>query len=64
MFVNSDELWLKVKGDMKYLLSLMDDGTRYLIAQEVADKKFMHEAHNLFRKGKEAVSKTHNIDYG
>jgi len=54
----ADELWLKVKGDMKYLFALMDDETRYLIAQEVADTKFIHEARNLFHKGKEAVSKT------
>jgi hypothetical protein len=31
----ADELWVKVKGDMKYLFALMDDETRYLIAQEV-----------------------------
>ena len=36
----------------------MDDETRYLIAQEVADTKFVYEARNLFSKGKEAVSKT------
>jgi transposase-like protein len=47
-----------VKGDMKYLFALMDDETSYLIAQEVADTKFIYEARNLFHKGKEAVSKT------
>jgi transposase-like protein len=33
----ADELYLKVKGDMKYLFAMMDDETRYWIAQEVAD---------------------------
>jgi hypothetical protein len=27
-----------VKGDIKYLFALMDDETRYLIAQDVGDK--------------------------
>jgi putative transposase len=35
----------------------MDDETRYLIAQEVADTKYKHDARTLFRKGKEAVGK-------
>lgn len=34
----ADEVWLKVKGDMKYLFALMDDETRFWIAQEVVDK--------------------------
>jgi len=25
----ADELWVKVKGDMKYLFALMDDETRF-----------------------------------
>ncbi len=49
----ADEVWLKVKGDTKYLFALMDDETRFWIAQEVADSKFKHDARNLFRKGKE-----------
>jgi putative transposase len=53
----ADELWLKVKGDMKYLFALMDDETRYLIAQEVADTKLIHDASRLFHKGKEVMGK-------
>jgi putative transposase len=52
----ADELW-KIKGDMKYLFALMDDETLYLIATEVADTKYKHDARTLFRKGKEAVDK-------
>lgn len=53
----ADELWIKIRGDMKYMFALMDDETRYLIAQEVADSKYKHDARTLFRKGKEAVGK-------
>jgi transposase-like protein len=53
----ADELWLKIKGDMKYLFALMDDETRFWIAQEVADSIYTHDAQNLFHKGKEAMDK-------
>jgi transposase-like protein len=33
----ADELYLKVRGNMKYLFAMMDDETRFWIAQEVAD---------------------------
>ena len=36
----ADELYVKIKGDMKYLFALMDDETRYWIAQEVAESKY------------------------
>lgn len=49
----ADEVYTKVKGDMKYLFALMDDETRFWIAQEVADSKFKHDARNLLRMGKE-----------
>ncbi len=53
----ADELYVKVKGNMKYLFALMDDETRFWIAQEVADTKYKHDAGNLFRKGKELMGK-------
>jgi len=46
----ADELWVKVKGDMKYVFALMDDETRYWIAQEVADSKHSYDARRLFQK--------------
>lgn len=51
----SDEVWVKVKGDKKYLFALMDDETRYLIAHEVADRKEGHDASSLFAKGKQVT---------
>jgi len=53
----ADELYLKIKGNMKYLFALMDDETRFWIAQEVANTKHMHDARSLFRKGVETVGK-------
>jgi len=51
----ADEVYVKIRGDMKYLFALMDDETRFWIAKEVADSKFKHDARNLFRMGKEAT---------
>jgi transposase-like protein len=53
----ADEVYVKVKGDMKYVFALMDDETRFWIAQEVADTKHTHDARNLFKIGKEAMGK-------
>jgi transposase-like protein len=53
----ADELYLKVKGDMKYLYAMMDDETRFWIAQEVADTKHNYDARRLFHKAKEAMGR-------
>lgn len=54
----ADEIYIKVKGDMKYLFALMDDETRFWIAQEVADSKYQHNAQNLLKMGKQTTGKT------
>jgi len=53
----ADELFLKVKGNMKYLYALMDDQTRYWIAQEVADTKYTADVRSLFQHGKQLAGK-------
>jgi len=53
----ADELYVKVKGDMKYLFALMDDETRFWIAQEVAESKYKHDARKLFDLGKRLMGK-------
>ncbi|MGD0424099.1 MAG: DDE-type integrase/transposase/recombinase [Candidatus Bathyarchaeia archaeon] len=53
----ADELFLKVKGNMKYLYALMDDQTRFWIAQEVADTKFTADIRELFRQGQRIAEK-------
>jgi transposase-like protein len=53
----ADELYVKINGNMKYLFAMMDDETRFWIAQEVADSKDKHDARNLLRMAKEATGK-------
>lgn len=53
----ADEIYIKFKGNMKYLFAMMDDETRFWIAQEVADTKFKHDARNLLRMSKELMGK-------
>lgn len=53
----ADELYLKVRGNMKYLFAMMDDETRFWIAQEVADTKDTHDARHLFQMAKERAGK-------
>ncbi|MGB7955322.1 MAG: DDE-type integrase/transposase/recombinase [Candidatus Nitrosopolaris sp.] len=52
----ADEVWVKVKGDMKYLFALMDDETRFWIAKEVSDKKEGHDAKWLFSEAKKVTN--------
>jgi len=54
----ADEVYVKISGDQKYLFALMDDETRYWIAQEVADTKDKHDARGLFAHGKKIAGKT------
>jgi putative transposase len=56
----TDELYLKVKGNMKYLYVLMDDGTRFWIAQQVADSKYTANFNPLFKEDKEVTGKRPN----
>ena len=53
----ADEVYVKFRGDMKYVFALMDDETRYWIAQEVAHSKDKHDASSLFHTGKEIAGK-------
>ena len=53
----ADELYVKIKGDMKYLFALMDDETRFWIAQEIADTKYSHDARTLFKAGVKVAGK-------
>jgi len=56
----SDELYVKIRGNMKYLYALMDDETRFWIAQQVADTKYTSNISPLFKKGKELIGKNPN----
>jgi putative transposase len=56
----TDELFLKIKGNMKYLYALMDDETRFWIAQQVADTKYTANINPLFKNGKHIAGKRPN----
>jgi len=57
----ADEMFLKIKGNPKYLYALLDDETRFWIAKEVAGDKLSRDApeyaSQLFRQGKEVAGK-------
>ncbi len=53
----ADEMYIKFKGKMQYLFSLMDDETRFWIAQEVADSKERHNPRGLFIAGRNITNK-------
>ncbi|HZA70975.1 MAG TPA: DDE-type integrase/transposase/recombinase [Nitrososphaeraceae archaeon] len=57
----TDELYLKVKGNNKFLFALMDDETRFWIAQQIADKKYSSDIRMMFRKGIEITGKKPTI---
>ncbi|MGI0090424.1 MAG: DDE-type integrase/transposase/recombinase [Nitrososphaerales archaeon] len=53
----ADELFVKVKGNQKYLFALMDDETRFWIAQQVADNKGNSDVRPLFKNAAEYAGK-------
>jgi transposase-like protein len=53
----ADEIYIKVKGDMKYLFAMMDDETRFWIAQEVAESKDKHDTRKLLEMSKRLTGK-------
>jgi transposase-like protein len=57
----TDELFVKVKGNTKYLYALMDDETRFWIAQQVADSKYTEDVRPLFQQGKDVAGKKPDI---
>jgi len=54
----TDELFLKVKGNLKYLYAMMDEQTRFWIAQEVAETKYTADVRPLFQLAKQIAGKT------
>ncbi len=57
----ADELYVKIKGNMKYVFAMMDDETRFWIAQEVANTKDTHDARRLFQMARERAGKRPQI---
>jgi len=53
----ADELYVKVKGNMKYLFAMMDNDTRFWIAQQVADHKGTSDVRPLLHDAQETAGK-------
>ena len=53
----ADELYVKINGNLKYLFAMMDDETRFWIAQEVGQTKDKHDARQLFQHAKILIGK-------
>jgi putative transposase len=58
--LETDELYLKVKGNLKYLYAIIDDETRFWIAQQVADTKNTANVQPLFEEAKQIAGKRPN----
>ena len=58
--LRADELYMKVKGNPKYLFALMNDQTRFWIAQQVADTKYTSNIQPLFKDTKQIAGKRPN----
>jgi transposase-like protein len=57
----ADELYMKFHGNLKYVFAMMDDETRFWIAQEVADSKDRHDARHLFQVAEQRAGKKPQI---
>ena len=53
----TDEMYLKISGNLKYLYAIMDDETRFWIAQQVAHTKYTEDVRPLFKDAKEIAGK-------
>ena len=53
----ADEIYVKMRGNPRWIFALIDDETRFWIAREVADSKERHDARNLLHTGAELAEK-------
>lgn len=56
----ADELYIKVRGNPKYLYALMGDQIRFWIAQQVVDTKYTSDIRPLLRNALEIEQKRPN----
>jgi putative transposase len=57
----TDELYVKFRGNMKYMYAIMDDETRFWIAQQVSGTKYVADVRPLFKKAKEVAGERPNV---
>lgn len=47
----ADELYVRVRGNPKYVYALLDDETRFWIAEQIADSKYSEDVRPLLKEG-------------
>ncbi len=52
-----DEIFLKIKGDRKYLYAMLDDSSRFWIASQVAKTKYTEDVRPLFKNSQVRAGK-------
>ena len=57
----TDELFIKVRGNLTYLFSMMDDETRFWISSMVADHKGVSDVRPMYRDAKEVAGKRPSV---
>jgi transposase-like protein len=53
----TDELFIKVRGNLTYLFSMIDDETRFWISSMVADHKGVSDVRPMYQEAKEVTGK-------
>jgi transposase-like protein len=53
----ADELYVRIKGNPKYIYALMDDETRFWIAKQVSDTKYTADIQPMFHQAKLTTQK-------
>jgi putative transposase len=53
----TDEMFVKIRGNMKYLFAMMDDETRFRIAQQVSTYKGTSDVRPMFKEAEERAGK-------
>ncbi len=54
---HTDEQFIKVKGNQKYIWNCMDNQTKFLLASDVSHKRTTKDAQNLFKNAKITANK-------
>jgi hypothetical protein len=55
--LRTNEVYLKVKGNMKYIYTLMDNEMRFWVVQQVPITKYIAGVNPLFKKDNEIARK-------
>jgi transposase-like protein len=57
----TDELYVKMKGNPKYIYAMMDDDTRFWLAMQVSPSKYTDDVRPLFQEAREIAGKKPDI---